>query len=208
MAEPQSNYSEVERALDELTHGINFTSKGQGQALARDLSKIVAEGIRDRSIPPNPGRSPDGEVWPDNADNPKGKGYKSWKAKHDVDNVGVGVKRDAIATRIPGVVLAARGMGNSADKPSGGDMLSDVNLTGDVTIEPELIQITYGAPGADWSRRKAQFFTNGSVPSSDGTEHSGAKNQPPRPFWGLDEEINAKCEERIDVFLDDLLGTL
>ena len=88
---------------------------------------------------------------------------------------------------------------------SGDRMLSLPQITGEVTVEPEQATMTYGQSEA--ARRKSQWFTAGSD-GSQGIEPSGAKNQPSRPFFALDQYIEAELVDLCDQLAEDFLTKL
>jgi hypothetical protein len=83
-------------------------------------------------------------------------------------------------------------------KPVGvlsGEMLSDVQLAGERTIEPHRAVMVYGQD--DEHRNRANYFERGSDGPGDGPT-SGAVNQPPRPgMYALDDQA-----------VDDVMDTL
>lgn len=123
---------------------------------------------------------PDGRRWDDNRG-------KYGEAKRDA-GVPIGVSPDARGHR-------------------GGDMLSLVQLKGTRDVRPATASVAYGI--TPFARRKAQWFTNGSAAVGAG-EESGAKGQPPRPFWGLDDAIRDRVRaivaDGVRAFLDSLGG--
>jgi len=88
---------------------------------------------------------------------------------------------------------------------SGDRMLSLPQITGEVSVEPELCSMTYGQSEA--AKRKGMWFTAGSD-GSQGIEPSGAKNQPARPFYALDEYIEAELVDLCDQHAEDFLTKL
>ena len=78
-----------------------------------------------------------------------------------------------------------------------GDMLSDTGSKGQRDYDTAKAEMRYGSSEANY--RKAQWFTRGSSENSpQDIEASGAKNQSPRPFYELDDEIRAKARESIE----------
>ena len=157
---------------------VDFTGGGpMGKGFAQDMVKIVALGMRDRGVVRQ--EDPSGNGWPKNApDYAKEKDYRP---------VSIGPDRPKKGTK-------------------GGDMMSEVNLTGNVTIEPERVAMEYGTTPE--AKLKAQWFTNGSEPGLGEGECSGAKRQPPRPFYGLDDAIERALDERVDRAIDEFLRSL
>lgn len=85
-----------------------------------------------------------------------------------------------------------------ANKPIGvlsGEMLSLREVQGEVSVSPHEATMTYGT--SDETKRRAEWFTRGSDGPGEG-EVSGAKGQQPRPFYGLDPEIEATMTGRIE----------
>ena len=87
-----------------------------------------------------------------------------------------------------------------------GEMLSDQQMKGDRTFEPSHCSQEFGI--TDFAKRKAQWFTRGSQgnPPSD-IEASGAKNQPSRPFYDLDDEIKDTGLQVVNKALEQLIST-
>ena len=88
---------------------------------------------------------------------------------------------------------------DKAGKPVGvltGEMLGDMEaFKGTRTYEPDKAEMEYGKSEA--ARKKAEWFTRGSKENPpDEIEYSGAKNQPSRPFYDLDDEIKSKAFEK------------
>ena len=84
---------------------------------------------------------------------------------------------------------------------SGGQMISMVEIQGEIRVEPEIVESTYGT-NQD-ARDKANWFTYG----SDGPDglHSGATNQPPRPFYGMNSQDADNVVEAAGEYLDGVL---
>jgi hypothetical protein len=70
-------------------------------------------------------------------------------------------------------------------RPSGAMRAYD-NIRGVQTIEADEATMRFGVD--DFSRRKGMWFQNGSEEGEDGTERSGARNQPRRDFYGITED--------------------
>lgn len=152
---------------------VDFTAPTPSGVLGGDLVEIVVNGIRDRTVVRQEG--PSGAPLAANAPAyAKRKGYRP---------VGIGPDRKGA--------------------PSGGDMLGEVNLRGEVDIRPDEVAMTFGA--SDWARDKGRWFTHGSDESAGHGNYSGAKGQPARPFYALDDAIRAALDERIDKFLEEHL---
>jgi hypothetical protein len=177
--DPDQPVELIEAALDTF----DFTLPGRDKSLGRDLAVRVASGIAQRSLD---GKDPDGNDWPPNSDNPKGKGYATYKLKrYDVDR--------------PGEL--------------GGQMLSLLSLMGNVVVTPNRIEMTYGidtppqrptarngVPLKDHEliptdREKGDWFTNG----------NSRTGQPPRRFFEFDEEIAASLVTLVSEFLQEYL---
>ncbi len=87
---------------------------------------------------------------------------------------------------------------------TGGLMRSQVEMLGTVVITQSSVTAVYGA--SEEGKREAQWFSNGTDGAGDGAgEHSGAKNQPPRPFWGLDEKIHAEADTYAQEWIQSIL---
>lgn len=173
MADVQSNQEEIQRLLDQLAGGFNFTTPGtDGRGLGEELLDVVAEGVIDRTLAEQ--NQPDGAPLAPNAES-----YAASREK--------------------------------AGKPIGvlsGEMLSQLEVSGERVIGPERAEMTYGQPGSE-ARRKAEWFTRGSAENPPGDiEHSGAEGQPSRPFYALDDAIRARLGDRSNLALDEFLGSL
>jgi hypothetical protein len=109
-----------------------------------------------------------------------------------------GKYRDKKARRgLPiGVGLRKGGRGDT------GRMLSLVEVEGRQTIEPEVATMTFGKD--DQSMQVAGWFTVGSHPHS-GIRPSGAKNQPPRPFYAMDDALRAMVLDKCREFIADMI---
>jgi hypothetical protein len=158
-----SNADRVSARLRKLADSLRFSGGTVGDTgLGRDMSKAIGVGIADRSLQ---GVAPDGNAWPENQGD-----YGERKRARGLP-VGVGLKGKRK---------------RSTSRP----MLSLVELQGviEITDEGRTLIVKYGT-GED-VRRKGQWFSGGST-GADGCEASGAKGQPPRKFYGLDDEIRA-----------------
>lgn len=88
-----------------------------------------------------------------------------------------------------------------------GEMMSMVELRGERTIEPYEASMEYGTQKI--TRRKAQWFTRGSEENApDDIEYSGAKDQPPRPFYEIDDTITGQVNERVQQALGEHISGL
>ncbi len=81
----------------------------------------------------------------------------------------------------------------------GGSMFSMVELLGRLQFSPNEITIFHGRTAE--VIREMQWFQNGSPPGLGSGETSGAKNQPPRPFAGLDHAILTELHQYLEDFL-------
>ncbi|CAB4131005.1 hypothetical protein UFOVP124_49 [uncultured Caudovirales phage] len=76
-------------------------------------------------------------------------------------------------------------------------MLTRQQFDGTRTFEPGQATMEYGI--TEFERKKAQWFTRGSEENLPGDiEASGATNQPPRPFFELDDDIRSKAIAEIE----------
>ncbi len=83
MANLESNLGDVAGWLDRLVDGFDFERPGKDQSLGRDLAGVVANGIRDRSVPDCV--APDQSIWPANE-----RDYAAYKReKYDADQPNV-----------------------------------------------------------------------------------------------------------------------
>lgn len=86
------------------------------------------------------------------------------------------------------------------------NMLAPLQIQGEQDVTSTQAEVTYGTD--EWNRRKAQWFTNGSRASDDGTERSGADNQEARPFYEIGEAEERALDEFFDAELDRYLREL
>jgi hypothetical protein len=87
-----------------------------------------------------------------------------------------------------------------------GEMLSDQQFKGSRAFEKTSAIQTFG--NNDFCRRKGQWFTRGSKPNPPyDLEHSGAKNQPPRPFYDLDDEIRDNGIQIVNEAFDRMIAS-
>jgi hypothetical protein len=100
-------------------------------------------------------------------------------------------------------------VGIGLDEDRSDQMLSLVNLKGERSVTPDMATMIFGV--TPFARDKGNWFTYGTDGSSVSGEHSGAKDQPPRPFWGFDDEMTGRlvdmCEERLRRAIADIGGT-
>jgi hypothetical protein len=166
------NFDELRDDLEELVESIDFTRTGTQESLGKTLLGIVHEGISDRN---RSGVDPEGVGWPDN------------RGEYGERKRGVGIP--------VGVGLYARGR-------IGGEMLSLVQVIGEVTIEPDSARSDYGV--TDDARDKGNWFTYGSA-GPQGLR-SGAAGQPPRPFYEMNEDDETAIMEAAAKWLDEILA--
>jgi len=170
----ESNIDQVVADLERWVDGFDFERTGAEGSLGRDIVKAVAEGIAKRGAEQHRGAV---DAWADNADNPPGKGYASWKQKR------YGHREPNVRT---------------------GQMLSMPSLTGSgTTIEPEKITMVYGdgtktarpvvaADSAKTDQEKAYHAHTGQGPQ-------GIK----RPFYELDDELAGDVRKMIAEALNE-----
>jgi hypothetical protein len=168
MATVSSNLEEIAAKMTAVVDSFNFTAVGRGnKRLGDEALDVVANGIAARTLQRQ--QEPGGAHMEDNQGD-----YGKRKQKKGIP-VGVGF-----------YPVTEQGQ----TKEIGGQMLSDIELSGERVIEEQTATMTYGKDG--YAKRKAQWFTNGST-GTDG-EKSGAKNQPPRPFYELDDGITTDLD--------------
>lgn len=174
----QSGPDPIAESLRGLVESIDFTRPGREGSLGATLIGILHEGISDRN---RAEEDPDGGPWEAN------------RGKH-----GARKRADSIPV---GVGHYSQG-GRPATYEPGGEMTSLVEIQGEIDISPDAVISAYGA--TEFARRKGSWFTRGSAGPGAG-EVSGAKDQPPRPFYAFnDADADAVLEEAAS-FLDDLL---
>ncbi len=176
-----SNVDEVEADLIEFVKGFNFTTVGHEGALGREIVKTVAAGIQARGVQDQRSAAVD---WPENTDNPPGKGYASWKAK-----------RYGFPKAIPNVRT--------------NQMLSMPSLEGaQTTIEPDLITMRYGTGEVtDRSDSPNRYLGKEDTRKTDlekaNFAHTGqGPHGTLRPFYEFDDEI---AREVIEVVVQKAL---
>jgi len=100
----------------------------------------------------------------------------------------------------------ARGIPIGVGLHNGGEMGRLSNFLGRRTVGKDEASVEFGV--TNFARRKGMWFENGSQEGEDGTERSGASNQPPRPFFDMSEADIEKladvCAERIVEHLQGL----
>lgn len=79
---------------------------------------------------------------------------------------------------------------------SSGEMAEFENFLGQRILTRDQAFLNFGANDDD--RRKGMWFENGARKSADGTESSGAKGQPPRPFFELNDADIDLIVERLE----------
>jgi hypothetical protein len=83
--------------------------------------------------------------------------------------------------------------------PGSNSMLAALQIDGTQVITTHTATMVYGVNAA--ARSKAEWFTNGSMAGVAGSQRSGAKNQPPRPFYELDStDVAALDTYFVDTF--------
>jgi hypothetical protein len=179
MPDLTDNADEVFGHVQAIIDGINLEATVAGGILGEELLDAAAMAILQRSIQQQ--SAPGGGAWAANATK-----YADYKQKKGVDRVGIGVSKA------------------TANDPSR-RMLSLPQVQGRRTITAELAEAEYGMD--DDANRKAQWFTAGSV-GAEGCEPSGATNQPPRPFYDLDEADRQEIERRAEDLIGQLLHDL
>jgi phage gpG-like protein len=145
--------------------------------LGETVLGVVADGIVARNADQ---KSPDGGEWAAN----RGK-YGDRKRKAGLP-VGVGIKKGGVGS---------------------GAMLSQEQIVGARTVEPQSATMQYGTD--DVNKRKASWFTRGSDGPGEG-EPSGAPGQPARPFYELtaddEDAMRAECEDHLARTVRELGG--
>ena len=166
MAHAKSNLDEVLAKMDEFTDSFQMNKPHPtvpGGTLGKAALDLVSQRIQIRC---KAEKGPGGWAWAPN---------KDWKQAHAVG----AVKDDT------GTVVGTKPIGVLGDHDN---MLSPENIDGEREVLEQTASMEYGAAGDEYSRRKAQWFTNGSKTGPQGGERSGAKNQPPRPFYKLAQD--------------------
>ena len=87
----------------------------------------------------------------------------------------------------------------------GGEMSARVHFAGVREIEADEVILAFGADDAN--RRKGMWFEAGSTPSED-IEPSGAKGQPPRPFFSLADPDEDAIVDLVGDAIDRFLAAL
>ena len=174
----EDNSDEVLGQVEAIVAALNFEATAGGKLLGEELLDEAAMAILSRSIAQE---APGGSIWPANA-----RAYADHKARRGVQLVGVGVSK-------------------ATEENPASRMLSLPQLQGRRTITPDSAEAEFGLDDA--ANRKGQRFTAGSA-GEEGCEPSGAKNQPPRPFFDLDEADREAIGRRAEELLDQLLSDL
>jgi hypothetical protein len=157
-----SNANAIAARLRQAADSFRFKGGSVGDTgLGRDMAKAIGVGIAARTT--------GGQVSPDGSPLAPNQGKYGERKQAAGLPVGVGLK---------------------SKRSTGTPMLSLVELQGviEITDEGRTCVVRYGT--SEEVRRKGMWFTGGSS-GAEGCEPSGAKNQPPRKFYGLDDEIRA-----------------
>lgn len=177
------NLDLVAAGLTELVESFDFTRRGKDRSLGHTLIGVIHERISDRN---RAEQDPDGGPWEAN----RGK----YGGRKRADGVPVGVGHYSLGRE--------RGQRTAQYEP-GGEMTSLVQIQGEIEVEPDSVTSSFGTD--DEVRRKGSWFTRGSSGPGEG-EVSGAKNQPPRPFYGFNEDDADAVLDEAGRALDELLG--
>lgn len=183
MARVDSNLGEIMSAIDAIVNGFNFTSTTgrSGKRLADKALDTIAERIAERTTARQM----------DSNQSPLAPNRGEYGEKKRTKGIPIGT----------GYYPAGNGGQNGI---RGGQMLSDLELSGERVIEEKSATMTYGLDG--FAKRKAQWFTNGSTGNAG--ERSGAKNQPPRPFYDLDDGSKRMLDEFFGVELENYVNRI
>jgi hypothetical protein len=179
VANLQDNADDVFGHVQAIIDGINLEATVAGGILGEDLLDTAAMAILQRSIQQQ--SAPGGGAWAANATK-----YAEYKQRKGVDRVGIGVSK-------------------ATEADPSRRMLSLPQVQGRRAITAEEAVAEYGLD--DDANRKGQWFTAGSA-GADGCEPSGATNQPPRPFYDLDESDREEIERRAEDLVGQLLRDL
>ncbi len=135
LVDASDNSDQVGQWLDQLVDTFQFDTPGKDQSLGRDLAGVVAEGIRDRSVPD--AKAADGSTWPPNV--PKWAARK--RRKYSVDQPGI----------LTGQMLSLEAL------------IGEVRISGDVVELVYGTGSSASGEGADapTDRQKADWFSNG-----------------------------------------------
>ena len=172
-----SNQAKLLADLKALSLGFGFHATIEGKSLGRDVAGLTADMIAARSIDKEAGAS---GTWPQNADNPPGKGYRSWKSrKYNVDKPNIRT----------------------------GQMLSIESLLGATTVDTHSVQMLYGT-GRPPGRSAASSYFDPKTDGATTDIEKAYFCSDIRPFYELDEEISTAVFERIADCCQEYLATL
>lgn len=173
MADDDDGFEQLAAKLNELVDSFDFTRVGKDKSLGHTLIGVIHDRIIDRMAAE---QDPDGNPWEAN------RGRYGEKKREVGVPIGVGYY--------------------GKEGGTGGEMRSEREVQGKVSLAPESVTSTYGWD--DETRRKGSWFTRGSSGPGDG-EVSGAKNQPPRPFYAFNEEDADAVAEEAGRALDQII---
>jgi len=157
-----TNAADVGEALVKEIQSFGFRSTHEGRALGEIIVEEIAEGIAIRSTEQQ--MSPSAGTWPENSDNPAGKGYRSRKKKK---------------------------YGTDLVNERTGQMLSIQALKGEVKISDRLIEMRYGSATCPQSAKNGATLTNQDATTMDIVKAFYAERQG-RGFYELDQDITDK----------------
>ena len=159
-----SNVDDVFAWLTRCVDGFSLAESGRGNSIA----ETIAQGIEERSDQRQQGAD---EPWPENSDNPPGKGYRSRKRrKYKTDKTNYRTKQ----------------------------MLSRESLLGEVVVNKDSVTINYGT-GKPPTAGAEGYIENSDKQITD-IEKAFYAHQLDRPFFELDEQLIDKvfddfCDE-------------
>jgi hypothetical protein len=189
-----SNIDQVIAYLEQFANTFDFTRKGIDQSLGRDVKKLAAQTMRDRSLQDRTGF---GTAWPPNSDTPshwtegpagEDWGYRQWKEYH-----------------------------YGTDQPNSrtGQMLSQLSMEGRSTIEPRQVTMIYGtntAPtGCAFGSPDPKLFERDRKVTDVEKAYFAHTGQGPhntvRPFYQLIDDDAVKiaelCQENLNEMIND-----
>jgi hypothetical protein len=167
-----SNIDDVDRAITGTLYRFGMTSQSKQRNLGEDLAHGVADGIEVRSDQQQRGEV---VIWPENSDNPPGKGYKSRKK---------------------------RLYGTDKTNYRTSQMLSHESLVGELLVDRNEVKMTYGTDRAPTTSANGYIEERDKRVTDREKAAYAHEDGKDRDFYELDEQI---VDERIMPLIEDAL---
>jgi hypothetical protein len=170
-----ATFESVKKRLEALANALRFDSTEDGQVVHDIATKCLGRDLAAHASVEITSRTLGAQEQADGSPLAANRGkYGQRKAKIGLP-VGVGIK---------------------GKRSKGRPMISLVEVQGKVEIGDEGKTLTMRFGTSEDVRKKGEWFTNGSTKGIG--ESSGAKGQPPRPFYQLDAALKAELVAMIE----------